>query len=250
RQPTSGWPPRRRKHGPEYSARWCAPTVLRHRAVGADAWGAPAARRSSSIVPPGVARRPNPTPGGRATPAWRRKYDRCRRSWCESAASSWRSLAPWRLRDARTIRRNRCARHQASRRSMPLARFLDASLRNRISHRLLREVGRGFFQNIALRLDLDQFLAQPRHFELIRLHLTMTGERLLRVSGHVPDPLPQHVLMDIQIARRFPHRYASLLHQLYRLKLELATEHSSSHHTPPDASLHLNKVSGEPGTGQ
>jgi hypothetical protein len=50
-------------------------------------------------------------------------------------------------------------------------------------------------------------------------------------------------------ASHLTYRRASIPYQLHRLKFEFAAENSSSHRTPPVASLHLNQVSGEPRTG-
>lgn len=49
------------------------------------------------------------------------------------------------------------------------ARPLGVWQRSRTSHRLLREVGRGYFQDVALYLELGHLLAQPRYLDILGL---------------------------------------------------------------------------------
>ena len=43
---------------------------------------------------------------------------------------------------------------------------------------------------------------------------------MLRVGGKLFDPLAQHVLVYVQIARRLRCRHAAITYQLHRLELE------------------------------
>src|SRR5690606_5362603 len=80
---------------------------------------------------------------------------------------------------------------------------------------------------------LRHFLAQPVDLLLLRLHLTMAGKRMLSIGSELPDPLAQHVLVEIQITGSLRNSNAPILHQPHRLKLELAAELPSQHsHSP------------------
>jgi hypothetical protein len=46
------------------------------------------------------------------------------------------------------------------------------------------------------------FTPQPLDLQLLRLHLTMAGEGMLRVGAQLPDPLAQNILVEIQVTRR------------------------------------------------
>src|SRR5690348_4408036 len=61
----------------------------------------------------------------------------------------------------------------------------------------------------------------------------MARECLLRIGGKILHPLPQHVLMNGQIARGLLDRNAALPHQLDCLNLELSREPSSLHDLSP-----------------
>ena len=66
--------------------------------------------------------------------------------------------------------------------------------------------------------------AQPAKFSVLGLHHTLTTECMLRVGHCIPHPFAQHVLMQVQVARRLRHRHASFLDQPHSLKVELTAE--------------------------
>src|SRR6185312_1040273 len=114
-----------------------------------------------------------------------------------------------------------------------LARPLGASPRNRTSRRLLGEIGRGFFQNVALHLQLRDFPAQALDLRLFRLHDALPWERKLWIRFVLPDPTTQEIRMNIQIPRRLSCCDPAIRDQLYRLDLKLPAECSPCHLPPP-----------------
>lgn len=70
---------------------------------------------------------------------------------------------------------------------------LGVSPRSRTSHQLLREVGRGFFQDVALHLELGNLLAQSRYLRVLGLLLAGARERLLGLLSQLTNSLAQHV---------------------------------------------------------
>ena len=71
----------------------------------------------------------------------------------------------------------------------------------------------------------------------------MAGKRMLRIVGELSDPFAQHVLVEIQIARRLRNRNTPILHKSYGLKLELAAEFPSLNSNSP---VPLNTLSRSP----
>src|SRR6185437_365896 len=132
-----------------------------------------------------------------------------------------------------TTHRTRYARPRAPRTSIRLARPLGASPRNRTSRRLLGEIGRGFFQNVALHLQLRDFPAQALDLRLFRLHDALPWERKLWIRFVLPDPTTQEIRMNIQIPRRLSCCDPAIRDQLYRLDLKLPAECSPCHLPPP-----------------
>lgn len=59
------------------------------------------------------------------------------------------------------------------------------------------------------------------------------GSASLRVHGKLLHPFAQHVLVNIQIARRLRNCDTALSHQPHRINLELADELPSLHRRPP-----------------
>ena len=59
---------------------------------------------------------------------------------------------------------------------------------------------------------------------------------LLRVYRQLPDPGPEHRLVQLQVSRGLRHRDPTLLDQPHRLKLELSAELPSCRHKPPPVS--------------
>jgi len=58
------------------------------------------------------------------------------------------------------------------------------------------------FWDIPLGLELLNLSPQPFDLELIRLHLPFAGKRMRRIGSKILHPLPQHVLVNIEVARR------------------------------------------------
>jgi hypothetical protein len=56
---------------------------------------------------------------------------------------------------------------------------------------------------------------------------------MLRIGAELFHPLPQHILMNVQIACRLPNSNTALPHQLDSFKLELPRKLPSLHDPPP-----------------
>src|SRR3954447_18920445 len=95
------------------------------------------------------------------------------------------------------------------------------------------------FLDVALRLQLDHLALEPRDLELLRLHLTVPGKRLLRIVGELLHPIAQLRHMHVQVLRCLNIRYAPILDQAHRLKLELPGKLTPLHDAPPAPSKHL-----------
>jgi hypothetical protein len=66
-----------------------------------------------------------------------------------------------------------------------------------------------FFQQIAIHLELGDFVAQPRYLRLLRRYLAVTWERFLGLLAMLAYRLAQHILLHIQILDRLAYRYAA-----------------------------------------
>src|SRR5271168_2205208 len=64
------------------------------------------------------------------------------------------------------------------------------------------------------------FLPEPVDLQLLGLHLTVSGKRLLRIRAKFLHPFAENVLVDVDVPGRLSHAYASLTHQADRLDLE------------------------------
>jgi hypothetical protein len=58
-------------------------------------------------------------------------------------------------------------------------------------------------------LTLGHFASQLLDLELLGLHLPLAGKCLLRVGSLLPDPLAQHVLMQVEVSVGFALRAAN-----------------------------------------
>ena len=78
-----------------------------------------------------------------------------------------------------------------------------------------------FWRNAPFRLQLGNLALEPRELQLLRIHLTLPGKRMLRIIRKRLHPVTQLCWMDTQVLRR-PHiRHATILDQPHSLKLEL-----------------------------
>ena len=98
---------------------------------------------------------------------------------------------------------------------------------------LAKKAAAFFFSDVALRLQLGHFTPQALDFNMIRLQLTLAGKGLRRIGGQFLHSAPQHVFLQIEIARRLSYAHAPLMNQPNRLNLELPTEYPSRHKPPP-----------------
>ena len=73
---------------------------------------------------------------------------------------------------------------------------------------------------------------KPLDLKLLGLHLAMARKRLLRISGKLPNPFAQHILVKVEITGRPGYRHTPSLDQFHCLKLELAGELFSASNTP------------------
>ena len=79
----------------------------------------------------------------------------------------------------------------------------------------------------------DDLPAQFLDLKLISPHLPPGGKRLVGITGHLPDPEPQSVVIGIQISARLratDQSYASTSN--LRLKIRLTTTTHQLLHTP------------------
>src|SRR5271167_2955645 len=76
---------------------------------------------------------------------------------------------------------------------------------------------------------------------MLGLHLSLAGERMLRITRERLHPTAQPRLMHTEIERGLRIRDAPLLDQPHRLKLELTCKLPSLHDTPPVPSKHLTR---------
>jgi hypothetical protein len=72
-----------------------------------------------------------------------------------------------------------------------------------------------------------------RRLLLLRLHLSMAGEGMLRIGAELLQPFAQNIPMNVQLTGGLRHRDPAFPDQLDRLNLELPTESSSLHDPPP-----------------
>src|SRR5260370_11085199 len=104
-----------------------------------------------------------------------------------------------------------------------------------------------------LRLQLRDLALETRDLELLGLHLTLSGERMLRILRKRLHPTAKLRLMHTQVLPGLRIRYAAILDQPHSLKLELAGKLPSLHDPPPAPSKHLtrclrNRVQASPGS--
>src|SRR6202034_3122968 len=92
---------------------------------------------------------------------------------------------------------------------------------------------RPFLRHVALRLELCDLTPEPVDLQLLGLHLTVSGKRLLRIRAKFLHPFAKNVLVDVDGSRRLRHAYASLTHQADRLDLELSTALALGGGRPP-----------------
>lgn len=107
---------------------------------------------------------------------------------------------------------------------MILARSLGASQRTRTSYRVPREIGRRFFGDVTLRLELGNLTPQLVDLEPLGAHRPLAGESVLRISSLLANPFAQNVDMQVQITSRLRNSNAPFSDQLHSLELELAAE--------------------------
>ena len=88
-------------------------------------------------------------------------------------------------------------------------------------------------RHVALRLELCHLTPEPVDLQLLGLHLTVSGKRLLRIRAKFLHPFTNNVLVDVDVPGRLSRAYASLTHQADRLDLELSTELAPLHRLPP-----------------
>src|SRR4051812_43006654 len=77
--------------------------------------------------------------------------------------------------------------------------------------------------------------------ELLGLHLAVAWKGLLWIVGELLHPVAQLRRVNVQVLRRLRIRYASILNQAHRLKLELPRKLPSLHDPPPAPSKHLTR---------
>src|SRR5215213_1038752 len=80
------------------------------------------------------------------------------------------------------------------------------------------------FLGCPARLELGNFASQPRDLLLLRLHLPLAGECVLRIVPVLLHPVAQLRLMHTNIGRCLCVGNASILDQAHCLKLELSRE--------------------------
>src|SRR5207244_867782 len=73
------------------------------------------------------------------------------------------------------------------------------------------------------------------------LHLTLSGERILRIVRKRLNPTAKLRLMHTQVLPGLRIRYAAILDQPHSLKLEFAGKLPSLHDPPPAPSKHLTR---------
>src|SRR5436190_21686938 len=100
---------------------------------------------------------------------------------------------------------------------------------------------RAFFRMSRSAFSLAHFALEPRDLQLLGLHLTLLGERMLRIIRQRLHPVAQLRRMDTQVLRGLHIRHAAFLDQPHSLKLELARKLPSLHDPPPAPSKHLTR---------
>ena len=61
-------------------------------------------------------------------------------------------------------------------------------------------------------LSFADLTPQPVDLQLLRLHLTVAGKRLLRIRAKFLHPFAKNVLVNVDVSRRLRHAHAALAH--------------------------------------
>lgn len=141
------------------------------------------------------------------------------------------------------------ARANLRRQGLVLARSAFRA-RHRTSCRSPRVTGRGFFQDVALRLERGHLASKSFDPGLFRLRPALPGKRLCRIGGELPNSPAEPVLVYVAIPRRLRDADAALRNQPRGLELERSAETSAYHAMPPVPSRHRNPASAKPAAGR